>query len=525
MLFITSSVDRAAAPATGELTVDGLARGGRQVPALLALRHRRRHRRRARGLCGRCADAVGGAVADGRLTTAPTPHAPGCQPPADRLSAGDRAVTQPTRFRRAGRASLVGRSSGDHRRSIRSPRRSSRCSSPVCSTASRSFRASSTSCTCRTPAWRSACSTTSSIRFKQAVTTALARARARRASPTTRAHVRPEERLARLGLVADSRRRDRQSHRPRRVRATWSTSSTSTGGDWHFWAFNVADASITIGAVLVFVDLLLVEPTCIPSCLKSAAGPSTAYGVLLAVAYLAGLQLARRPRPAARPRRGAQVMDLGHLPDHRGARRRQADARRRRLRLLPAATRGAAVAGPRRRRVLRRPDRRRRRRPSGWCGATACRCGPRPTCSRRASRWATSSAGSAACWRAAATAARRTCPGRSRSRTRSPRQTSGRRSTSRSIPTQLYDAGAELLILVVLLVTERRGRPFPGRTFWLYMLLYGISRFIVEFFRGDDRGMLLGLSTSQFVSLVAVPVALLMLMRLRNRPPAAAAAI
>ena len=30
-------------------------------------------------------------------------------------------------------------------------------------------------------------------------------------------------------------------------------------GDWHFWAFNVADASISIGAILVFVDLLLVK--------------------------------------------------------------------------------------------------------------------------------------------------------------------------------------------------------------------------------------------------------------------------
>jgi len=27
---------------------------------------------------------------------------------------------------------------------------------------------------------------------------------------------------------------------------------------WHFWAFNIADASITIGAILVFLDLLLV---------------------------------------------------------------------------------------------------------------------------------------------------------------------------------------------------------------------------------------------------------------------------
>ena len=28
---------------------------------------------------------------------------------------------------------------------------------------------------------------------------------------------------------------------------------------WHFWAFNVADASITIGACLVFLDLLVVS--------------------------------------------------------------------------------------------------------------------------------------------------------------------------------------------------------------------------------------------------------------------------
>jgi len=84
-------------------------------------------------------------------------------------------------------------------------------------------------------------------------------------------------------------------------------------------------------------------------------------------------------------------------------------------------------------------------------------------------------------------------------------------------PTQLYDAGAELLILILLLVTERRGRPFEGRTFWLYMLLYGISRFIIEFFRGDDRGVMMGVSTSQFVSLVVVPLAIVMLVRLRAR--------
>jgi phosphatidylglycerol:prolipoprotein diacylglycerol transferase len=84
-------------------------------------------------------------------------------------------------------------------------------------------------------------------------------------------------------------------------------------------------------------------------------------------------------------------------------------------------------------------------------------------------------------------------------------------------PTQLYDAGAEALILIVLLFTERRGRPFPGRTFWLYMLLYAISRFVIEIYRGDERGVIMAMSTSQFVSVVLVPVSLIMLWRLRKR--------
>jgi phosphatidylglycerol:prolipoprotein diacylglycerol transferase len=89
-------------------------------------------------------------------------------------------------------------------------------------------------------------------------------------------------------------------------------------------------------------------------------------------------------------------------------------------------------------------------------------------------------------------------------------------------PTQLYDAGAELLILILLLLTERRGRPFAGRTFWSYMGLYAISRFIIEFFRGDlQRGVVVGeISTSQFVSLLLVPVSLGMLWILRRRQTA-----
>src|SRR5437879_9068316 len=87
-------------------------------------------------------------------------------------------------------------------------------------------------------------------------------------------------------------------------------------------------------------------------------------------------------------------------------------------------------------------------------------------------------------------------------------------------PTQLYEAGAELLILAVLLLTERKGRPFPGRTFWLYMLLYAVSRFIIEFFRGDDRGTVWMFSTSQFISILLAPLAIVMLVYLaRIQPP------
>ncbi len=88
-------------------------------------------------------------------------------------------------------------------------------------------------------------------------------------------------------------------------------------------------------------------------------------------------------------------------------------------------------------------------------------------------------------------------------------------------PTQLYEAGAELLILAFLLLTERRGRYFAGRTFWLYVALYAVSRFIIEFFRGDERGMLVGLSTSQLISIALLPLTVVMLVRLARRPASA----
>lgn len=87
-------------------------------------------------------------------------------------------------------------------------------------------------------------------------------------------------------------------------------------------------------------------------------------------------------------------------------------------------------------------------------------------------------------------------------------------------PTQLYEAGAELIILVLLLATERKGRGFPGRTFWAYMFLYAVSRYVIEMFRGDPRGMVFDtFSTSQFISLILAPLSIAMLIWLSRKGP------
>jgi phosphatidylglycerol:prolipoprotein diacylglycerol transferase len=70
-------------------------------------------------------------------------------------------------------------------------------------------------------------------------------------------------------------------------------------------------------------------------------------------------------------------------------------------------------------------------------------------------------------------------------------------------PTQLYEAAAVFFVFCFLLIIERRGHSFAGRSFLLYLLAYSIARFFIEFFRGDPRGDVFGVvSTSQFISLL-----------------------
>lgn len=76
-------------------------------------------------------------------------------------------------------------------------------------------------------------------------------------------------------------------------------------------------------------------------------------------------------------------------------------------------------------------------------------------------------------------------------------------------PTQLYESLATFLLFLGLLSAYKR-RQFTGQTFLLYVMSYGVIRFVIEFFRGDpERGFVSGglLSTSQLISLLAVPFA------------------
>ncbi|MGN0483368.1 MAG: prolipoprotein diacylglyceryl transferase [Lachnospiraceae bacterium] len=70
----------------------------------------------------------------------------------------------------------------------------------------------------------------------------------------------------------------------------------------------------------------------------------------------------------------------------------------------------------------------------------------------------------------------------------------------RLIPTQLISSGGDFLIAAVLYWYAKKKRT-DGCVGALYMILYSIGRFILEFFRADFRGSLGPFSTSQIISI------------------------
>ena len=69
-------------------------------------------------------------------------------------------------------------------------------------------------------------------------------------------------------------------------------------------------------------------------------------------------------------------------------------------------------------------------------------------------------------------------------------------------PTQIYEFLGNFCIFLILFFYAKKQREV-GNVLAVYLILYGILRFIVECFRGDDRGLqYFGLSISQNISII-----------------------
>lgn len=78
-------------------------------------------------------------------------------------------------------------------------------------------------------------------------------------------------------------------------------------------------------------------------------------------------------------------------------------------------------------------------------------------------------------------------------------------------PVQLLEAACNFIIAAVILFVLHKGL-LRGKVFYLYLAMYAFMRFFDEFLRGDEiRGFILGLSTSQFISIFVEIFALAML--------------
>lgn len=87
------------------------------------------------------------------------------------------------------------------------------------------------------------------------------------------------------------------------------------------------------------------------------------------------------------------------------------------------------------------------------------------------------------------------------------------------VPTQLISAAGMMLIAIGLILYQSRAK-FKGCVAGYYLLSYSIGRFVIEFFRNDDRGTVGTWSTSQFISILIFVFAVGMLLFMyRKRVP------
>ncbi len=68
-------------------------------------------------------------------------------------------------------------------------------------------------------------------------------------------------------------------------------------------------------------------------------------------------------------------------------------------------------------------------------------------------------------------------------------------------PTQLYESAGSLIIALVAYTVVNPRKRFDGQVFLFFLASYSVLRTALEIWREDDRGGVLGLSTSQWISI------------------------
>jgi phosphatidylglycerol:prolipoprotein diacylglycerol transferase len=89
-------------------------------------------------------------------------------------------------------------------------------------------------------------------------------------------------------------------------------------------------------------------------------------------------------------------------------------------------------------------------------------------------------------------------------------------------PTQLYESFAALAISAFTILYVHGRKRYDGEVFVVFLVLYALARGLIELWRSDDRGGFAWLSTSQWISLGMLALALA-IHRARGRRPAAPA--
>ena len=80
------------------------------------------------------------------------------------------------------------------------------------------------------------------------------------------------------------------------------------------------------------------------------------------------------------------------------------------------------------------------------------------------------------------------------------------------LPTQLFSSAGDFVIAFVLVRMTGKMR-HTGDVGALYLMLYGIGRFCVEFLRTNEQGGFIGLTTAQLISIVFMIISIVLFIR------------